>query len=212
MKYIKYLPYIGTLAFIILLLMNLNGCLNKTKEVVITKTDTIYQVRHDSFMVKVPVPVEKKVIIKITEKTNVDSLEQIYTNRINDLQRSIVEYQNAIFDLQHETPPEEIVITANEYKDTFDTDTYNLKVAIGVVGHLESFDYSLEQFEKKITPPACPKNKLNFISLGMEVGFDGQNEAKLGYWHKFMYGKVGYKLRDYNINNFTAEAGLLIRF
>lgn len=211
MKYLKFIPWA---IIAILIILNYAGCIGKRIKETITviELDTVYQARHDSFIVEIPIPVEKKVYIKVTEQTNLDSIQDVYHKRILDLQKSIVEYQNAIFDLEHETPPDKIVITANSYKDTFDTETYNLKVDIGVVGHLESFDYNLTQFEKKETCPECPKTKKNFVSLGMEVGFDGENEAKVGYGHKFVYAKAGYKLREYDFNNFTGELGFLLRF
>lgn len=215
MNFTQYLKFVPWVIIALLIILNQFGCIGKkiTKEVTVVQRDTIEKIRYDSFMVEIPVPVEKKVVVKVTEKFNLDSIEQVYTDRINYLQKSIVTYRNAIAAFKGEKPPEDIVFTTNEYLDTFTTETYELGINIGIIGHVESFDYFLNQFEKKPKCPDCPKIKNNFISLSMETGLRRNPEFKVGYGHKWAFGKVGYThLEPVTIDNFSLELGALFRF
>jgi hypothetical protein len=221
---IKWL--IPTAALLVYVLLNQTGCVGKIKDVVVTQVvrDTILQITVRNDTIKIPEPYEVQIPVYIedtkdlAEKTKIiDSLQLLYYNKINKLQKVIVDYENAWANLTDDDDATIPIVTVDIYEDRIihEKEGVEFAYAIGVTGILESFDYEISLLQQKTETIKTAKTKKNAIALGLDVTMRGEFEPNISYARNNLYWKVGYTTNHpegHGFKNLTFGTGYMIKF
>jgi len=187
---------------------------------------TSTEIVKDTFVDVQLVPVEKTKFVErfqtrtITKENTekLDSIHQQFENFKDDcfglLERSKTiadDFVKQINSLEFENDTLRQLLALNEYKDSIDTKTYNLKYNIISRGFLQDFNYQLTIKRPTIITQTAYRVRNN--SLFAMVGTNGLNPQLGLHWrNKWRAFQINYHPTEKGLNQFSAQVGVGLNF